>query len=61
MDKVRGYFQILYQREEPHTPGILLAIYMYRVQVNYLTPSEAEVEASVFCLCPHKAVGHTLI
>ena len=41
--EVRGDFQIIYQREEPHTPVIPLATHLDPVQVNYATPSDAEV------------------
>ena len=54
-DNVRGDFHTLYQREEPHNPGIPLATHVDPVQVNDATPSEAEVEAAVCCLRPLKA------
>ena len=38
MDKVRGDFQTLYQREEPHPPGLTLATYVNPVQVNDKIP-----------------------
>ena len=43
MKKVRGDFQTLYQREEPHTPGLPLATHVDLDEVNNDVPSEAEV------------------
>ena len=45
MGKVTGYFWTLYQKEEPHPPGQLLATYVDPFQVNDYTSSEAEAEA----------------
>ena len=59
MEKVRGYFQTLYQREEPHPPDIPLETHMDPVQVNYLTPSKAELEEAFRCLRPIKSGRHT--
>ena len=59
MEKVRGYFQTLYHREEPHTPGLPLATHVNPAKVNDKIPSEAEVEAAVQRLLPRRAGGHT--
>ena len=59
MGKVRGDFQTLYQREEQYTPGLPLATYIDPAKANYKIPSEAEMEALVRCLRPHRAGGHT--
>ena len=63
MEKFRGYFQTLYQMEEPHTPGLPLATHVNLSKVENEVPLEAEVEAEVEAvvqlLCPHMAVGHT--
>ena len=59
MDKVRIDFQTLYQREEPHLTGLLLATHVDLVKVNEYIPLEAEVEASVCQLRLHMAGGHT--
>ena len=59
MEKVRGYFQALYQIEELHPPVIPLSTHVDSVQVNDATPLEAEVEAEVCHLRPLKAGGHT--
>ena len=59
MDKVRGDFQTLYQREDPHTPGLPLETHVDPVQVNYLTPSEADVETAIRRLRSLKAGVHT--
>ena len=47
-EKLRGDFQTLYQQEEPHPPGLPLATHVDPAQMNNATPSEAEVEISVF-------------
>ena len=39
MENVRKDFQTLYQREEPHPPGLSLATHMDMDQVNYNIPS----------------------
>ena len=59
MEKFRGDFQTLYQKEEPYTPGLPLATHIDPAKVNYKIPSEAEMEAVVRCLRPHRAGGHT--
>ena len=41
MEKVGGDFQTLYQREDPHTPGLPLATHVYLIHVNYEIPSES--------------------
>ena len=43
MEKVRGEFQTLYQREEPHPPGIPLSTHVEPDKVNDEIPSEAEL------------------
>ena len=45
MEKVRGYFQTLYQRGEPHPPGLPLDTHVDPAKVNEEIPSEVEVEA----------------
>ena len=47
MEKVRGDFQTLYQREETHPLVPPLATQVEMVKVNDEIPSEAEVEAVV--------------
>ena len=59
MEKVRGRFQYLFQREKPHPPGLSLAIHVEPENMNYEVPSEAEVEAAVRRLLPHRTGGHT--
>ena len=59
MEKVRGDFQTLYQREETHPPGLLLATHVNLDKVNEEIPSEEEVEAEVLRIRPHRAGGHT--
>ena len=59
MEKARGDFQTLYQREEPHTPDTTLATHVESVQVSDATPSHAEVEATVCRLHPFTVGGHT--
>ena len=59
MEKFRGDFQTLYQKEETHTPGLPLTTHVKPVNMNNNIPLEAEVEAAVCRLCPHRAVGHT--
>ena len=58
MEKVRGDFQTLYQREEPHPPGLPLATHVEPVQVNDVTPLEAEVETEFRRLHPLKSGRH---
>ena len=43
MEKVRGYFQTLYQMEEPHTPGLPWATHVDPSKVNKDILLEAEV------------------
>ena len=59
MEKVGGDFQNFYQREEPHPPGLPLATHTDLAKVNDDIPLEAEVEAAVSRLRPHKAGRHT--
>ena len=59
MYKVRGYFQTLYQREEPHTPVLPLATHVNPAKVNDEIPSEVEMEEAVRRLCPHRAGVNT--
>ena len=49
MEKVRGDFHTLYQREEPHLPVLPLTTHVNPAKVNDDIPSEAkaEVEAEV--------------
>ena len=47
-----------YQREEPHPPGLPLATHIDPYKVNVDIPSEANVEAEVRRLRPHRAGGH---
>ena len=58
IEKVRGDLQTLYQREEPHPPGLNLDTHVDPAKVSDKIPSEAEVEAAVQPLRPHKAGGH---
>ena len=57
--KVQGGFQTLYEREEPHPPGVPLSTHVDPTKVNENIPSEAEVEAAVQCLRLHRAGRHT--
>ena len=59
MEKVRGDFQTLYQREEPQPPGLPLATHVNPDEVNDKVSLEVEVEAEVGRLRPHRAGGHT--
>ena len=59
MEKVRGDFHTLYQREEPHPPGLHLAIHVDPAKAKDDIPLEAEVEAAVRRLRQHRAGGHT--
>ena len=43
MEKVRGDFQNLYQREEPHTPGLPLATHVDPSYLNEEISLEVEV------------------
>ena len=45
MGKFRGDYHTLYQREEPHPPGLPLDTQVDPAKVNDDTPSEAETEA----------------
>ena len=57
--KGQGGLQTLYQREEPHPPGLPLATHVNPSKVNDEIPLEAEVEAVVRRLRPHRAGSHT--
>ena len=59
MDNFRGDFQNLYHREEPQPPGLPLATHVYPTQFNDKIPSEADLEAAVHRLHPHRAGVHT--
>ena len=58
MEKVRGGFQILYQREYPDYPEPPLATQVNPAGLNNKFPSEAEVKATVQRLRPHRAGVH---
>ena len=57
MEKVRGDFQTLYQREETPPPGLPLVTHVDLAEVSYniSLEAEAEVEALVQRLRPHRA------
>ena len=59
MEKVRGDLYTLYQKEELHPPGLPLATHVGPAKFNGDIPMEAEAEAAVLCLLPHRAGGHT--
>ena len=59
MEKVRGDFQTLYQREKTPPPGPSLSTHNEPIKVNEDIPSEAEVEAAVRRLHPHRLGGYT--
>ena len=59
IEKVKGDLQTLYQREEPHPPGLPLATHIDPAKVNNEIPKEAEVEEEVRRLRPRRAGGHT--
>ena len=59
MEKFRGGFQNLYQREDQHPPGLPLATHVDPVHVSDATPLEEEVEVEVRRLLPLKAGGQT--
>ena len=59
MENVRGNFQNLYHREDPNPPGLPLTTHVNPDKVNDKIPSEAELEAVVLCLRPHRSGGHT--
>ena len=61
MEKVRGAFKNLYQREETHPPGLPLATHVDLAKVNGEVPSEAEVESAVRRLRPQRVGRHTHI
>ena len=61
MEKVRGGFQTLYHREEPHHPGLPMATHFDSAEVNDEVPSEAEVEAAVIHLRLYRAGSYTKI
>ena len=58
MEKVGGDFQTLYQREEPHTPGLPWSTHVKPSKLNNEILSEVEVEAAVQRLRPHRAGKH---
>ena len=58
MEKVRGDLQNLYHREEPHPPVLPPATHVYPSKMNYKVPLEAEVEAAVRRLRPHRSGRH---
>ena len=61
MEKVRGDFQTLYQREKPRPHGLCLDTQVDPAKVNDKIPleAEAEVEAAVQFLRPHRVGTHT--
>ena len=59
MEKVRGDFHNLYQREDLQPTSLTLATHVDPVQVNDATPSEVYVETSVRQLRQLKIGGHT--
>ena len=61
MVKVAKDYGTLYQREYPYHPGRLLTTQIDLFHINNDVPSEAEVEAEVRQLHPHKSGGHTQI
>ena len=61
MKKVAEDLRTLYQKEEPHPPGIPLATHVDNLRVNDATPLEDEVDTVFFRLHPFKAGGHAHI
>ena len=59
MEKVRGDFQTLYQREEPHSPGLPLATHVYPDKVNEKIPPKEEVEVAVRQLRSQRVGRHS--
>ena len=59
MENVGGYFQTLYQMEEPHAPGLLLSTHVNPAEVNDKISSEVEAETVVLRLGLHRVGGHT--
>ena len=59
MEKVKGEFQNIYQWEDPHSPGLTLATHTGPSKVNDEVPPEAEIEAGLHRLRPHREVGKT--
>ena len=59
MEKVRWDLHKLYQKEEPHPPGLPLATHVDPAKVNDEATLKAKVEASVLRLLPHRSGGHT--
>ena len=59
MAKVTKDYVTLYQKEDPDPPGRPLATHVEPFQINDEVPSEAEVDAEVRLLHPHKEGGHT--
>ena len=41
MEMFRGEFQTLYQKDEPHPPGLPLDTHLDPAKVNYMIPLEA--------------------
>ena len=58
MEKVRGDFQTLYQRENPHLTGLTLSTHVNPVEVSNKVTLDTEVEAAVQGLRLHRVGGH---
>ena len=59
MEKVRVDYHTLFQREETHTPGLPLATHIKPAKVNDDILSEAEVEAAIQRVRPHRSGRNT--
>ena len=59
MEKVRGDFHNLYQRDEPQPSGLPLSTHADHANLNNKVTSESEVESGVIRLRPHRLVRHT--
>ena len=59
MEKVWGDFQTLYQKEEPHPPGLPLTTKVDPYKVNDNIQLKAEVKAAVRRLRPPRAGRYT--
>ena len=59
MAKFTKDYGTLYFQEDPDPPGQMLVTQVDFFQIKYEVPSEAEVEAEVRRLRPHKAGVHT--
>ena len=59
MDKFTKEYTTFYQQKNPDPYEQLMAIHISPFQISDKVPIEAEVEASVQCLIPHKASRHT--